>query len=125
MKSPREIVATKAISGSSGAGIEAALPLAELSWIMLSETARLLNITCGRSKPEDGRPAECFEALKWDILELADGIYDSLADDARRAEDDDLERFEQSRVIRGHFSTRVYALALLTYATAMVELKIP
>jgi hypothetical protein len=59
--------------------------------------------------------------MKWDALELADGIYWSASDAVRLEEDRDLEIFESTGIIVDQASPRLQALALLTFARELVE----
>jgi hypothetical protein len=103
------------------ARLEIAIRVVDLSWAMLSEVARDLNIDTERPQPKDPARREYFEIMKWGALELADGIYWSGSEGARRKDDRDLERFETAGIIEDRASPRIQALALLTFAKELVE----
>lgn len=86
---------------------------------MLSAAAGYSDIE--KPEPEDDTPKEYFHTMKFDALELADGIYGSASESGRLKDDRDLERFESTGALAGDASPRIQALALLTLAKTLVE----
>lgn len=101
--------------------LENAIRAVDLSWTTLSEAARDFDIDVDKPEPEDATRRGYFETMKWDALELADGIYWSASEVVRAKDDEDLERFESTGRIEDEFSARIRALALLTFAKELIE----
>jgi hypothetical protein len=108
-------------SDHPNARLETAIRVIDLSWTMLSELARDFDIDVEKPEPDNATRRGFFETMKWEALELADGIYWSASDAARCKEDRDLEMFESTGIIVDQASPRLQALALLTFARELVE----
>ena len=101
------------------ANLEIAIRLVDLSWTMLSQAAGYTDLE--KPEPDDDTPEKYFHEMKFDALELADGIYGSASESGRLKDDRDLERFKSTGALAEDASPRIQALALLTLAKTLVE----
>ncbi|WP_457587602.1 hypothetical protein [Ensifer canadensis] len=90
------------------------------AWTILAAEIQRFGYTAERPVPENGDSYSYFDTIKWDALEMSDSIYSYLTIAEREKDDRDLEEFEETIFVRGDYSPRVKALALLTAGKALI-----
>ncbi len=102
--------------------LELAIQAIELAWALLCESTCDVDIDTEKPDQETATRLGYFEAMKWGALELSDGIYWASSEATRHSDDNDLQEFETTGTVSDHCSARIRALALVTYAKALVEM---
>lgn len=103
-----------------GAVLNKAIEAVDCAWAILATEIQRFGYSAERPVPENETLYSCYNAIKWDALEMSDSIYWSLSSEEREKEDRDLEEFEFTYIIRDEYSPRVKALALLTAGRALL-----